>query len=454
MANKQKLNFNIKKEAAAKEVADEKKPLVESLGITEKVEKIKELDKKKETAFDFRPITRDKIRTNKKNRYDMVDIESLEDSILHFGLMHNLVVIYSVDEDKYILEAGHRRVMALDNLIARYNKEDVDKDSEEYKLYEKNVEQYKYGYPCKVSARLKDDIDYDYAEDVDLKDIPEEIIDSEIRVIISNEEARETSPAIKAQNIARLKELYDRKNLGKKKDEKINVNEQIAKEMNISTTMVKKYNSINKLIPELKEEFEQNNITLSESSNYAKLDEEEQKAILDMLKAGKKVSEKEIKILLSEKKQLANSLEATKEKIAELEKQKEELRKAVVEADKRASEKKPETIVVDNSVELAEKEKQIAKLKVDVAKLQEEAAANKLKKSFSAEQANLAKKELAVKSAYESCKREIKNLQKEIEILKLAKKNTKEDVRGMGIITEEEIKEMLRELNILINKDL
>ena len=82
-------------------------------------------------AFKFKFILREKLRPNLKNDYDMTGIEKLEDSILENGLLQNLVVIYSMEEDKYIIESGHRRCQALDNLIARYKDYVPGEDEEE-----------------------------------------------------------------------------------------------------------------------------------------------------------------------------------------------------------------------------------------------------------------------------------------------------------------------------------
>ena len=225
------------------------------------------------------------------------------------------------EKDIYVLEAGHTRTRAIDELIKEFENY-PNKEDEYYKLYQHNIEEYKLkGYPCKVSSVIKDGTAYDYTEDTDLADIPEEVIDSEIRLIITNEMSRDRSPAMTAANIDRLQKLYQRKNIGKKKQEKINVANQIAEDLNLKKRQVMNYTSLQNLIPELRKEFESNNITLTESTNYAKLSHEEQKTLLQLLKSGSKVSKSELEALIKEKKALQEKLDDQQDKICRLEKQ-------------------------------------------------------------------------------------------------------------------------------------
>lgn len=225
------------------------------------------------------------------------------------------------EKDIYVLEAGHTRTRAIDELIKEFENY-ADKEDEYYKLYQSNIEEYKLkGYPCKVSSVIKDGTAYDYEEETDLADIPEEVIDSEIRLIITNEMSRDRSPATTAANVDRLQKLYQRKNIGKKKQEKINVANQIAEDLNLKKRQVMNYTSLQNLIPELRKEFESNNITLTESTNYAKLSHEEQKTLLQLLESGSKVSKSELEALIKEKKALQEKLDDQQDKICRLEKQ-------------------------------------------------------------------------------------------------------------------------------------
>lgn len=249
--------------------------------------------------MEIRYIPRRKIRTNKKNNYPMSELDSLEKSILQYGLQQPLTVLYIMEEDKYVLEAGHRRCTVLDQLIETY-KECQNEEDEQYLLYLQNIQPYEAGYPCIVTDRLSEDMYYDVSDE----NLSEKAIDSEIRLIITNEEVRSTSAQVKAHNIQRLTELYTLKNKDKKRTEKININEKIAEDLNLGITQVKVYKTVNNLIPALKELFDSNNITLKEGSNYASLSEEEQFQIANLIQAGHKISEADIKAIKREKQAL------------------------------------------------------------------------------------------------------------------------------------------------------
>ena len=322
-------------------------------GITaENTKEVKELtpatileSKKSKTTegFQIKIIPREKIRTNKKNCYGIREIERLKESILQFGLQQNLTVVYSLEEDMYIIEAGHRRCQALDELIEEFsgvtvtpengvqvNSVYLNKDNSSGKpglpersaLYIKNVKPYEVGYPCKINSFLKDEEDYDGAE-------TEATLLSEARLIITNEDVRSTNPAEKAAAIARLEEIYQKLNIGKKKNEKINVMEKVAEDMNISKQQVANYKSFNNLLPELKEEFDKNNITLKEGSEIGKLNEDEQRQILAALHAGEKVSLDEIKALKKEKANLAKEIKEKEALISRLQFEAEESAKQI-----------------------------------------------------------------------------------------------------------------------------
>lgn len=110
-----------------------------------------------EKAFNFHLVPREKLVFNKDNAYPMEMIEQLADTILRFGLIHNLEVLYEEETDSYVIESGERRTRALDYLIAKFGdgRENAETDAAEYKMYLKNVKQYAdEGYPCNVKRRL------------------------------------------------------------------------------------------------------------------------------------------------------------------------------------------------------------------------------------------------------------------------------------------------------------
>lgn len=322
MAEKQRFKFRIngnEPEETNKAIDNEQPSQGE---VAERVRKVEE--KKDKLPFEIKYIPRQKIKENKKNHYPKEKMESLQESILQFGLQQNLSVIYVTEEDSFVLEAGHRRTQAIDNLIQEFANYEDEEDSR-YQLYLKNVHEYKMkGYPCRVTAILSDSIQYDYEDEDNLDNIPEEVIDSEIRLIATNEEVRRADTATQALNVARLKKLYERKNLGKPCIQKINIDNKIAEDLNISVRQVKNYKSIDKLIPQLKEAFIENQISLSDGMNFSKLTVEEQEMILLLLKKGHKVSKEEIETLKKKNSDLENEIKEKSLLIEQINNAKEE----------------------------------------------------------------------------------------------------------------------------------
>lgn len=271
---------------------------------------VEKIDAPINTAFNFKYIKRDKIIFHAKNDYPMEEIEKLADSILNFGLIHNLEVFYDLENDQYILDSGERRTRAIDYLVEKY-KDYPDKDNESYQKYLHFVAPFENGYPCNVKSKYADT---DLSEtDSDLL----EQIDAEIRLIIANEETRSKDTQRTKQHVDRLNELYTKRNQTLKKGEKINVNNEIAKQLNISDKQVKNYKDIDKLIPELRKKFEENEVSLKDGANYAKLTEEEQRQILTLIENGE--NRQEINRLMDQMKAMRSDISIKENQISELE---------------------------------------------------------------------------------------------------------------------------------------
>lgn len=277
---KQKFNFQLNQSTTPVSSTDETQssPQPDTDTVASIVQRLDSNDK---NPFDIKLVPRNRIRANKKNNYPVEEIDSLAKSILEYGLQQNLVVIYSSEEDTYIIETGHRRATALNKLIDKYS--DADDKSPEYDLYKKNVAPYEKGFPCRV-LYLEDGISYDVSDDADLSTVPMSVLDSEIRLYITNEEVRTKNPARTAQAVARLKQLYDAKNAKLNRSDKINVNNEIAENLNISSRQVAKYNSTDNLIPELRSLFINNSITLTSAAGYAQLTPDDQMQIYKIFK--------------------------------------------------------------------------------------------------------------------------------------------------------------------------
>ena len=206
--------------------------------------------------FDFRQIEFEKILPNEKNFYSIKNIEELANSINEYGLFHNISVleVEIEDEKKYRIISGERRYRAIEFL--RNNGKEI-----------KTI-------PCKV-----------------VKNVSE--VDEEIMLLKGNSDTRELSDDERRIQVQKLRELYEQKaSIEGVKIKKKEINEKIASDMNLSSKQVERYNNINEgLIPQLKEYFDNKKITFGEAVKFARLDEQMQLAILDLLQEKDKISD-------------------------------------------------------------------------------------------------------------------------------------------------------------------
>lgn len=209
--------------------------------VSQNVKKANEIEAK--NNFNVQYIDIKDIKRNKKNFYEIVNVDELAEDIKMNGLNHNLVV-RKLDNGKYELISGERRYTALTQLVEQGN--------EIFALV-----------PCKV---------------IEANDI-----DSEIILIKANAQTRELTEIEKLEQVKRLTELYKTK---KKNGEKVpgKIREIIANDLKLSPTQVGRYERINKnLIPELKEILENGNLTIANASEFSSLSEDNQKVILEII---------------------------------------------------------------------------------------------------------------------------------------------------------------------------
>ena len=219
--------------------------------VSQNVKKANELEAK--NNFNVQYIDIKDIERNKKNFYEIVNVDELAEDIKMYGLNHNLVV-RKLDNGKYELISGERRYTALTQLVEQGN--------EIFALV-----------PCKV---------------IEANDI-----DSEIILIQANAQTRELTEIEKLEQVKRLTELYKTK---KKNGEKVpgKIREIIANDLKLSPTQVGRYERINKnLIPELKEILENGNLTIANASEFSSLSEANQKVILEIINNKVEISKEE-----------------------------------------------------------------------------------------------------------------------------------------------------------------
>lgn len=219
--------------------------------VSQNVKKANEIEAK--NNFNVQYIDIKDIERNKKNFYEIVNVDELAEDIKMNGLNHNLVV-RKLDNGKYELISGERRYTALTQLVEQGN--------EIFALV-----------PCKV---------------IEANDI-----DSEIILIQANAQTRELTEIEKLEQVKRLTELYKTK---KKNGEKVpgKIREIIANDLKLSPTQVGRYERINKnLIPELKEILENDNLTIANASEFSSLSEDNQKVILEIINNKVEISKEE-----------------------------------------------------------------------------------------------------------------------------------------------------------------
>ena len=247
--------------------------------VSQNVKKANEIEAK--NNFNVQYIDIKDIERNKKNFYEIVNVDELAEDIKMNGLNHNLVV-RKLDNGKYELISGERRYTALTQLVEQGN--------EIFALV-----------PCKV---------------IEANDI-----DSEIILIQANAQTRELTEIEKLEQVKRLTELYKTK---KKNGEKVpgKIREIIANDLKLSPTQVGRYERINKnLIPELKEILENGNLTIANASEFSSLSEDNQKVILEIINNKVEISKEEATELKVKLKKLEHKLKRLEnEKLVEIKK--------------------------------------------------------------------------------------------------------------------------------------
>ncbi|MEG2609123.1 MAG: ParB N-terminal domain-containing protein [Bacilli bacterium] len=258
-------------------------------GLADKVNDVKE-----KGNFNFQNIDINLIKPSKKNFFEISGIEELAKDIKANGLYHNLVV-RKLDDGTYEIISGERRYSAL-----KYNGE-------------KRI-------PCVV--READELD------------------SEIMLIQANASARELTESEKLKTVERLKELYEEK---KKNGVKIGgkVRDKIGEDLGgMSGMQVQRYIKISdELIPELRELFDNQQITLSDSLDFSKMSKDQQLVIYKFLNENINASKEEVKALKENIKSKEEENKTVKKKQCELEKTIQELQTDLDIKEKEVNEK-------------------------------------------------------------------------------------------------------------------
>lgn len=197
-------------------------------------------DKSKESesmAFKVELIPIEKIRPSEMNKYTVQDVSELKGSIELMGLQQNLLV--RLANGGYEVISGHRRLKAMKELHAEGNE-----------LYKR--------VPCKVIKTVDD-------------------VQAELQLILANSTARELTDYEKVYQSERLQVLLkDLKASGFKFTGR--TRQIVADMMGVSSSQVGRMDSINKkLLPELKEEFKEGNISITAAYDLSRLPADQQR---------------------------------------------------------------------------------------------------------------------------------------------------------------------------------
>lgn len=286
--------------------------------------------------FKIEFIDINKLVENKKNLYELVNIDELAEDIKLNGL-HNNLLARPLDNGTYELIGGHRRYNALKKLVNEGNKEFI--------LVPVQVKKY---------------------NDVDM----------EINLIMDNALTRELTDTEKLNQVKRLKELAEEK---KKLGEDVgSVRKFIAKSLNLSETQVQRYSNVDKnLIEELKQMLNEGKMKFSSANELASLNEESQKALVNIVRENE-ITKSQAEQLKQKVKKLENDkVDEIKDKSNELKEQHEKLIQEVENNYKKQLEEKEKNYQrlleenrgkINTIKELSEKELELEKLKKNIDK--------------------------------------------------------------------------------------
>lgn len=340
-------------------------------------------------AFNFKFIPREKIIFNKDNDFDMEEVESLSDKLLENGLLHNLVAFYDEETDKYILESGERRLRAFDLAHERF-KDYEELDDKEYLLYVEHIKEfYINGFPVNVKKAK-------YQDELEMSRVDE--IDSNLRKYTANIDVRNFTPQQRAEYTKKVRTLMEEKNrlLYGSIAPKV-TQAQVAEATGITERQIRKYEQVEDLIPALKAEFENGNLSISKVPSIAKMSEEEQLVFLDFLQREKNADPAQVKLymeradraekeklqLREEKNKIESDLELLRanrdddiEKIIEESKEREnQIREEIAKAEKDKNEKR----IISLQQELADEKESASRMIKDTNNRLEKAQGELLK---------------------------------------------------------------------------
>lgn len=258
-------------------------------------------------SFDLQFLRLSQLVENPLNTpFEQTDIEDLKESILENGLLHNLVVIYDNDKDKYRIISGERRYHALQSMTSEERNKVIPK-----------------GVPCKV-------------EDEHLTEEQEKL-----KLFAANIDTREVTVARRNEVIRLMNTIIEERRAN---GEKINLKKYIAEAFNVSERTAGKYVAIQQNLSEdLMKRHEDGEISVDTAEKFALLSPEAQEIVeatysetgsamskddFDELKAADDAKKAEITKLAREKEKAAAAVNRAENSAHKVEKEIEETKEA------------------------------------------------------------------------------------------------------------------------------
>lgn len=244
------------------------------------------VDESPRARFRTKDISIFKMYRNKLNFYDLADIEELAGDILMYGLKQNLEVVFEPNEQgEYRIVAGERRWLALKHLV-----------EQGYKDFEIAT--------CKLTT-------------------PQDEDEEQVEIIIANAYRTKSLKDV-IEEEQRLKACLERMKTDGKKIKGYDLQsgrlrDVIASMLKMSKTKIAQIESVNNnLIPEFREELNNERLTFSAAYELSGMSPEMQQEALAKYKENGELSYTEIKDMKSPQKQEQDAIDReTKKKLRE-----------------------------------------------------------------------------------------------------------------------------------------
>lgn len=228
--------------------------------------------------FNYKIVPYEEIEPNIINDYPIIDIEELAEEIKNYGLIEPLGIILNknfennTSNKKYRLYSGERRYTAIGLILS---------ENPDYPAFKKGV-------PCMIEKKELSSID------------------EEIKLILANKQ-RNMTEEFKRKKTQRLIELYKKKSA--ETGEKINITKKVAEDLHIGERQARRYSTIEKLLPELKEAFDQAKFNLENAASIANMDPESQKLIVSLIQNNKQIGKEELEKVKTERDLFKNKID-------------------------------------------------------------------------------------------------------------------------------------------------